>query len=217
LPFGRDGVTSSKGPPAPPSRLQRSLSRNLDAVLLKALELRSNRRYRTAVDFMQDWTLARQGRKPAAAQNLRGRASARLRIFWCAALLVLTVGLIAFAASSRAAQGASNRSRVEAAPSPEPESLRDSRHGCTFCDSRKLEARLEQAHHDIEKLKKRLGDKEKEFEEERLARKNAENRLKNIEGSAIPWLSCWVPSFPTPPLPGTLNSAPGSVVLRSRK
>ncbi len=80
LPFGHRGARPSDPLPTAPSRRQRLLSRDYDAVVLKALEPERGDRYETAAGFQDDWQLARQGLVPRARRlGPVGRLARRLR------------------------------------------------------------------------------------------------------------------------------------------
>jgi formylglycine-generating enzyme required for sulfatase activity len=66
LPFGSKRIFESEPLPAPPSRYQPSLSRDVDAVVLKALEPVRGRRYASTRELADDWRRARQGLLPKA-------------------------------------------------------------------------------------------------------------------------------------------------------
>jgi formylglycine-generating enzyme required for sulfatase activity/tRNA A-37 threonylcarbamoyl transferase component Bud32 len=99
LPFGAQGARPSDPLPAAPSRRQRMLSRDLDAVVLKALEPRPQDRYASAAELRDDWRLARAGLLPQARRlGPLGRLARRLRrnpaAVAAALLLCLVVGLL---------------------------------------------------------------------------------------------------------------------------
>jgi serine/threonine-protein kinase len=66
LPYGRELVRATAAPPVSPRKRQPWLSRDFDAVLLKALEPDRNQRYRSAVELQGDWQRVRQGQLPQA-------------------------------------------------------------------------------------------------------------------------------------------------------
>jgi hypothetical protein len=66
LPFGRHGARHNPALPVLPSRRQPRLSRGYDAVLLKALEIDRDRRYRSTAELQADWRRVRTGQLPHA-------------------------------------------------------------------------------------------------------------------------------------------------------
>ncbi len=64
LPFGRKRVHRQTPVPSPPSKLQRLLSRDFDAVILKAIDPDRGQRYQTAAELQADWRNVRQGLLP---------------------------------------------------------------------------------------------------------------------------------------------------------
>jgi formylglycine-generating enzyme required for sulfatase activity len=66
LPYGKYGPKPDSADPARPSRVQRSLSRDFDAVLLKCLQLNSIRRYDSMEEMRKDWRRVRSGLLPEA-------------------------------------------------------------------------------------------------------------------------------------------------------
>jgi formylglycine-generating enzyme required for sulfatase activity len=65
MPYGKRGKDGGQ-PPVAPSRRQPLLSRDFDAVLLKALEWKREDRYAGAVEFQADWLRVRSGLLPQA-------------------------------------------------------------------------------------------------------------------------------------------------------
>jgi formylglycine-generating enzyme required for sulfatase activity len=72
LPFERR-VTFTDVPLTPPSHKQAGLSRDLDAVVLKALALDRDQRYQTATELRDDWRRAREGLLPHARNTTFAR------------------------------------------------------------------------------------------------------------------------------------------------
>jgi serine/threonine-protein kinase len=66
LPYGKDRLSPRTPSPVPPSQRQPPLTRDFDAVVLKALELERKDRYQTAQEFQEDWLRVRQGSLPHA-------------------------------------------------------------------------------------------------------------------------------------------------------
>jgi serine/threonine protein kinase/formylglycine-generating enzyme required for sulfatase activity len=97
LPFGRSRISPDAPPPTAPSRLQPLLSPGVDAVLLKALEPDRRHRYRTALEFRDDWRRVRTNQAPRArrAGPVRRWARGLRRHGGRAAAVVLVAGLVA--------------------------------------------------------------------------------------------------------------------------
>jgi formylglycine-generating enzyme required for sulfatase activity len=95
LPYGRAGADRTSKPPVPPSRHQPLLSRDFDAVLLKALEPDRDERYDSVAAFGQDWQRVRQGLPPRARPPGPVRRLARVvrRHRWQTAALLAAVAL----------------------------------------------------------------------------------------------------------------------------
>ncbi len=77
MPYGTERANELASPPIAPSRRQPLLSRDFDAVLLKALERDRERRYRSAAELREDWRRVRQGLPPLASRV--GRTQRLLR------------------------------------------------------------------------------------------------------------------------------------------
>jgi formylglycine-generating enzyme required for sulfatase activity len=67
LPFGKYGAQGTLITPPEPSARQPLLSRDFDAVVLKAIERDVDRRYGSVVEFEEDWRRMRQGLLPKAS------------------------------------------------------------------------------------------------------------------------------------------------------
>jgi formylglycine-generating enzyme required for sulfatase activity len=80
LPYGKARPGSSSSPLVPPSGRQPLLTRDFDAVVLKALEPERAGRYTTARELQEDWSLLRAGLLPRARRSgWAGRAGRQLR------------------------------------------------------------------------------------------------------------------------------------------
>jgi formylglycine-generating enzyme required for sulfatase activity len=82
LPYGKQGAQAQSAPPMAPSRRQPLLPRDLDTVVLKALEVDRRQRYRSAAAFQEDWTRVRKGlvpleRRPGPLRRLLRTAKRR--------------------------------------------------------------------------------------------------------------------------------------------
>ncbi len=101
MPFGRNRVQRLTPLPVPPGKRQHLLSRDFDAVILKALEPDREERYKTAAALRDDWQSVREGRLPKARSlSWFGRLGRQLRRNPgpAAALLAiaLLIGLLAY-------------------------------------------------------------------------------------------------------------------------
>jgi eukaryotic-like serine/threonine-protein kinase len=98
LPYGKGDLSkrASTALPREPNRRAAGLSRDLGAVILKALELDRRQRYDSAGDMYRDWTAGRRGEntiaRPTGAVGRAGRVIVRHP--WAAANLVLGLILI---------------------------------------------------------------------------------------------------------------------------
>jgi formylglycine-generating enzyme required for sulfatase activity len=105
LPFGKQGARGAEALPPAPTRRQPLLSRGFDAVLLKALEPRRERRYVSSGELAEDWRWVRQGLPPRHGHT-RGatRRAARvlreqpLKAFRVACMLLVPAVLLAIGA-----------------------------------------------------------------------------------------------------------------------
>jgi formylglycine-generating enzyme required for sulfatase activity len=109
LPYGMSGAKPSDALPAAPSRRQPLISRDLDAVVLKAIEPSVHDRYTSAAELQEDWRAARQGLLPKARRlGPLGRLARRVRrnagAVVAAALFMVVVSLVAYLARSSPAQ-----------------------------------------------------------------------------------------------------------------
>jgi formylglycine-generating enzyme required for sulfatase activity len=100
LPYGKTVATEQTPLPTPPSKHQPSLTTDLDAVILKALDPDRDKRYASASDFRDDWKRARQGLPPRArpfTQLARMRRWVRRHRWQVAsvAVICLLVGVVA--------------------------------------------------------------------------------------------------------------------------
>lgn len=66
LPYGKERLTEQSSLALPPSKHRQSLSRDFDAVILKALEPDLKRRYGSVIELRADWRRVRQGQPPLA-------------------------------------------------------------------------------------------------------------------------------------------------------
>jgi serine/threonine protein kinase/formylglycine-generating enzyme required for sulfatase activity len=115
MPYGQRGKGGEQLPVAP-SRRQALLSRDFDAVLLKALEWEREERYAGAVEFQADWLRVRSGQLPQARRlgpvrrliRLGRRYPRQLTAVFAIALLAGIIGLV--------------WGRLFHGPPPEPES-----------------------------------------------------------------------------------------------
>jgi hypothetical protein len=94
-PYGKKVISASHQLPRSPSRMQRKLSRDFDAIIQKALDPLYERRYRTIDDFRSDWGRVRQGLLPTIGQV--GWTDVFLRRIWANRVIAMTAALVAIA------------------------------------------------------------------------------------------------------------------------
>jgi serine/threonine-protein kinase len=98
LPFGKDGAALTNEEPVALRKTQPLVPKDLEAVVLKALERHPKKRYQTALEFQDDWARARQGLAPRGAKSVGvlGRlVKAVKRRPWAAAAVCVIISLAA--------------------------------------------------------------------------------------------------------------------------
>lgn len=121
MPYGRSGPSATDVLPPPTSKLQGLLSRDFDAVLLKALELDRERRYPSAAEFKADWHRVRRGLIPRARRMSRSRRLTRwthrhARALVAFLMVALLAGLFGFLSRQPPDPRVYRRVRVETEP-----------------------------------------------------------------------------------------------------